>query len=227
MPTPAKSAPSRALPVREASRAGAVSRLVAKEGERASVRERLLAAADALFYQGGIHSVGIERILERAGVAKASLYDTFGSKDALVQAYLQARDAARRLRVEAAVARHTSPRQKLLSVFDAVADYMANPQYRGCAFSRASSESRPADGVKQACDVARHWLRDLFAALARDAGARRPDTLARQLMLLYDGASVSGLMEGGMEAARLARDAAEVLLDAAMPARAAPKPPGH
>ncbi|HEX4509856.1 MAG TPA: TetR/AcrR family transcriptional regulator [Burkholderiaceae bacterium] len=192
-----------------------------KGGARVSVRARLLAAADDLFYEGGTHSVGIDRILERAGVAKASLYDTFGSKDALVQAYLEARDVARRRRVEAAVARHTSPRQKLLGVFDAVGDYMSSPQYRGCAFSRASGESRPVEGVKHACDVARDWLRDLFRALARDAGARRPDTLASQLMLLYDGASVSGLMEGGVEAARIARDAAEVLLDAALPTQRA------
>lgn len=192
---------------------------LAKSAERIPVRDRLLAAADELFYEGGIHAVGIERILERAGVAKASLYDTFGSKDALVQAYLEARYEARRARIGAALARHSTPRQKLLGVFDAAADYMAETRYRGCPFVRAASESRPGEGVKGVCDTARGWLRDVFAGLARDAGARQPETLGRQLALLYDGAAVAGAMDGGADAARVARDAAEVLLDAAMPAR--------
>jgi hypothetical protein len=137
-----------------------------------------------------------------------------------VQAYLEARDESRRARIEAAIARYDTARQKLLGIFDAAADYMGDARYRGCAFARASAESRPVGGVKLACDSARHWLRELFASLAREAGARQPETLARQLVLLYDGAGVSGLMEGGSEPARIARDAAEVLLDAAMPARA-------
>ena len=66
-------------------------------------RERLLAAADELFYEQGIHTVGIDRIIERAGVAKASLYSTFGSKDELVRAYLESRDESRRVRVQAVV----------------------------------------------------------------------------------------------------------------------------
>lgn len=56
-----------------------------------SVRERLLAAADELFYGQDVHTVGIERVLERAGVAKSSLYETFGSKDELIRAYLESR----------------------------------------------------------------------------------------------------------------------------------------
>lgn len=186
---------------------------------RVPVRDRLLAAADELFYESGIHAVGIERILDRAGVAKASLYDTFGSKDALVHAYLEGRDEARRARIEAALLRHESPRLKLLGVFDAAAEYMADSAYRGCAFARAAGELPPAAGMKRVCDSARGWLRELFAGLAREAGARQPETLARQLILLYDGAAASGLLDRSPEAARIARDAAEVLLDAAMPAR--------
>src|SRR5690349_17893078 len=107
--------------------------------ERVSARERLLAAANELFYEGGIHSVGIDRILERAGVAKASLYDTFGSKDALVQAYLQGRQSARRARIEARLTRHAVPRQKLLAIFDAASDTMSDSHYRGCPFARAAA----------------------------------------------------------------------------------------
>src|SRR4051812_19667215 len=89
---------------------------------RPSARARLLSAANELFYAEGVQSVGIDRIIERAGVAKASLYNTFGSKDELVHAYLQARHAATADRVLAAVDRHDNPRDRLLGVFDAQAE---------------------------------------------------------------------------------------------------------
>jgi AcrR family transcriptional regulator len=71
----------------------------APKTSRVSARDRLLAAADELFYAEGVHVVGVDRIVERAGVAKASLYSIFGSKDELIRAYLQARHAARRERM--------------------------------------------------------------------------------------------------------------------------------
>ena len=83
-----------------------------------SARERLLAAANELFYEEGVHTVGIDRVIERAGVAKASLYSTFGSKDELVRAYLLQRAEARRKRISDRIARHTDPRDRILSIFD-------------------------------------------------------------------------------------------------------------
>ena len=188
-------------------------------GARASARERLLAAADELFYEGGVHSVGIDRIIERAGVAKASLYDNFGSKDELISAYLAARHDARAARVETAIARHQDPRDRVLAIFDAMGDAFADSRYRGCAFARAAAEQRPSDGVRAVCDNARGWMRDLFARLARDAGAARPDALARQLQMLYDGAAVSGQTDRDPAIAKAARAAAALLLDAAIAAR--------
>jgi AcrR family transcriptional regulator len=183
--------------------------------ERASARERLLAAADELFYDGGIHRVGIDRVIERAGVAKASLYDTFGSKDALIRAYLEARQDARKARLTAWLERYDSPRERLLGIFDAMADLMKAKGFRGCAFTRAGSESEPTSGVRCACDAARQWMRELFAQLAREAGAADAEALATQLSMLYDGASVMGQIERSPRAALAARDAAAVLLDQA------------
>jgi AcrR family transcriptional regulator len=183
--------------------------------ERRSARDRLLAAADELFYEGSIHTVGIERVIERAGVAKASLYDTFGSKEELIRAYLEARQAARKARISARLATCATPRDRLLGVFDAMEDLMAAPGFRGCAFNRAAAESRPGTPVKSACDDARSWMSELFTSLAREAGAADPDHLACQLVLLYDGASVSGQMGAGSSAAVAAREMAALLLDAA------------
>jgi len=83
-----------------------------------SARDRLLAAANELFYEEGVHTVGIDRVIERAGVAKASLYSTFGSKEELVRAYLLGRAEARQQRMSQRVARYDNPRDRILGLFD-------------------------------------------------------------------------------------------------------------
>src|SRR5271155_2524564 len=103
---------------------------------RPSARERLLAAADELFYNEGVHTVGIDRIIEQAGVAKASLYNTYGSKDELVRAYLETRHHSVAERITEAVDRYDTPRERLLAVFEGQAELFAQPDYRGCAFAR-------------------------------------------------------------------------------------------
>jgi AcrR family transcriptional regulator len=182
---------------------------------RASARERLLAAADELFYREGINNVGIDRVIEHAGVAKASLYANFGSKDELVRAYLQGKHEARKARVLERIARHRSPRERLLAVFDGVAETGAKPGYRGCAFVRTSAEMPTGGPAKEVIDEARAWMRELFTQLARDAGARNAPALAQQLVLLYDGAITSASMDGNAGAAAVARSLAANLLDAA------------
>jgi AcrR family transcriptional regulator len=197
--------------------------VVAKNITKPSARERLLAAADELFYDEGIHTVGIDRVIEHAGVAKASLYNTFGSKEALVRAYLERRGANMTARITRHIARHDDPRQRLLAVYEALAEHSAETQYRGCAFYRACAETRPGDEAEAATTAYRVWLRGLLTDLARDAGVAEPEDLARKLHVLYDGAGVSVRLDRDQAAAGWAREAAESLLDAALaagPARA-------
>ena len=184
--------------------------------EHQSARDKLLAAANELFYEEGVHTVGIDRVIERAGVAKASLYNTFGSKDELIRAYLASRHEARSRRVLNAIERFDTPRDRLLGVFDAQNEQFAQPGFRGCAFVNASAESTPGGSVEAVCDLTRTWLRELLAALAREAGASDPEALAGQLVMLYDGASVSAQMDHNYAAARTARLIAETLVDAAI-----------
>ena len=184
---------------------------------RRSARDKLLAAANELFYEEGVHSVGIDRVIERAGVAKASLYNTFGSKEELIRAYLAARHETRSRRVLNAIDRFETPRDRLLAVFDAQTEQFAQPGFRGCAFVNASAESSPGGSVEAVCDLTRTWLRELFVGLAGDAGASDPEALAGQLVMLYDGASVSAQMDHNYAAARTARLIAESLVDAAIP----------
>ena len=185
------------------------------QAAKPSARERLLAAANELFYTEGVHTVGIDRVIEQAGVAKASLYNTFGSKDELVHAYLEGRHAAMVARITKAVARYDNPRDRLLGVFDAQGELFAEPGFRGCAFASASAES-PGDLVARAADAYRGWVRGLLTDLARGAGVPDPELLGRQLHLLYDGASQSARMDHDPSAATAARAAAETLLDKAL-----------
>jgi AcrR family transcriptional regulator len=183
---------------------------------RPTARERLLAAANELFYNEGVHTVGIDRIIEQAGVAKASLYNTFGSKDELVRAYLETRQASVAQRITRAVERYDTPRERLLAVFEGQEELFTQPGYRGCAFARASAESHPGDQAEQAAEAYRHWVRALLTELSAQAGVPEPAVLARQLHLLYDGSGQSARMDHDAAAAAEARAAAAVLLDAAL-----------
>src|ERR1700722_3536111 len=114
--------------------------MTAMTATRQSARERLLAAANELFYDEGIQTVGIDRIIEHAGVAKASLYNTFGSKDELIRAYLELRQTARQQAIADELAQAGNPRDRLLAVFDAQEKLVRRPGFHGCAFVNASAE---------------------------------------------------------------------------------------
>jgi AcrR family transcriptional regulator len=180
-----------------------------------SARERLLAAADELFYAEGIHTVGIDRVIDRARVAKATLYSAFGNKDGLIRAYLEARLRDRQGRINRALAGATTPREKILAVFDVLGRFCAQPGFHGCAFMNASAESLPGSAAEQVSDESRAWTRTLFVELAREAGAADPEQLGRQLVQLYDGAIMSARMDRDSDAAATARATAAAIVDAA------------
>jgi AcrR family transcriptional regulator len=184
-----------------------------------SARERLLDAADELFYAEGVHVVGVDRIVERAGVAKATLYSIFGSKDELVRAYLEKHFRGRQRRIAHILAAYNTPRERLLGVFAEIEELLAGSGFRGCRFISAAAEARPGDAGAVVAEEYRAWLRSLFTDLAEAAGAGDAKQLGRQLSLLYDGAAVAARMDqdrGG--AASAVRTGAAALLDAAVPA---------
>jgi len=189
----------------------------AKSAPRLSARERLLAAADELFYANGINTVGIDRVIEHAGVAKASLYDCFGSKEELIRSYLQARSVARQARINERISRYETPEEQILSIFDLLAEVVAEPGYRGCAFVRAGADANSSEAVKSVCQESRGFIRGRFTELAREGGAADPEALAGQLVLLYDGAATAAYMDGNREAAKVARSLAGQMLAAALP----------
>lgn len=186
------------------------------EREAKSARERLLEAADELFYAEGIHTVGIDRVIERAGVAKASLYSLYGNKEGLIRAYLRGRLERRQDRTLARLEGIESPRERLLAVYDVLGTFIAEPHFHGCAFMNAAAESKPGSAAMEAAEESRTWTRTLFSRLAYEAGASDPGTLTRQLMQLYDGALVAARMDADRDAAATARASAVALIDAAI-----------
>jgi AcrR family transcriptional regulator len=176
-----------------------------------SPRERLLDAANELFYAEGVQSVGIDRVIERA-----SLYSTFGSKEELVRAYLEARHERTLGRLRAAAAGVEDPVERILAVFDAQARLFRTPDFHGCAFTAAASEAARGGRIDEAAESYRHDVRALFTELAAEAGAGDPEQLASQLQMVYDGGGVAANLDRNPGIAGPARAAARALVAAAL-----------
>ena len=190
--------------------------MATKTTKRPSARERLLAASDELFYRDGVHSTGIDAVIEKAGVAKGSLYYIFGGKDELVAAYLRGRHQVWRQRVEAAQADTDDPDQKILAIFDALADYVSRPEFRGCPFNNAAAEAPAGQAQRLAIKEYRDWLRQSFRQLAVDTGAADSEALTDALIVLYDGAlATTNTAEPARAAAMTAKRIARLTLAAA------------
>jgi AcrR family transcriptional regulator len=183
---------------------------------RPAPRDRLLAAADELFYEQGVCSVGVDRVLKEADVARASLYTSFGSKEELVRAYLQSRsDRWQATVAEVLPERWDTPRDRILGIFDMLTEWFAEPGYNGCPFINASAESSSLPAVIAVRDAHRAWVRELFADLGREAGAKDPEALSAHLVLLYDGSMVGAQLDRSPAAGDAAKAAAAALIDAA------------
>jgi AcrR family transcriptional regulator len=181
--------------------------------KKPSPRERLLAAADELFYSEGIHTVGIDRIIEKAGVAKGSLYYNFDGKDALVREYLLGRHAAWAADVDHAVAAATSPEDKVLAIFDVLGTLFAKPDFRGCTFANAIAEAQPGSPEVLAAVNFRSWVHELFGGLVANLPVEHPEVVTKQLVILYDGAVATAQMDSAPEAASIAKDLARRVID--------------
>jgi AcrR family transcriptional regulator len=181
-----------------------------------SARERLLAAAGELFYARGINATGIDAIVERAGVALATLYKQFGGKDRLVAAYLDDRDHRWRSDWEAAISAAAEPRQRVAAIFDALEGWWAaEGRYRGCAQVDAAIEITGA-GHPAAAAIAGHMahLRGRLAELAREAGADEPEEVAADVVVIYQGTVTALLLQLVPEPLQRARRLTELVLPA-------------
>lgn len=182
---------------------------------RPSARDRILDTAFRLFYAHGIRGVGVDTIIAEAGVAKATFYKHFPSKDELALAYLDRADAAwlGALR-SAAQAAGPRPRDQLVGMFDALTTACRREGYHGCAFINAAAEVPPGSPVHARTVAHKQAVRGWVHDLAAQAGASDADALAGGLTLLLDGALSDGVLDADPAVPAAATRAAAALVDA-------------
>ncbi|KGP73581.1 TetR/AcrR family transcriptional regulator [Pontibacillus yanchengensis] len=155
---------------------------------------KILETASHLFYWKGIHSIGVETIANEAGVTKKTLYDRFGSKDQLIVAYLKDRDSQwkNHLSNYSDHVPDEEPLQKILSIFDALENWLTTNNQRGCAFVNAfaelAEESHPG---REVIIEEKKWLKQLFATYLKQLGLEHVDDIAERLLILHEGITVT------------------------------------
>ncbi len=180
-------------------------------------KDVLLNCARRLFETEGFRATGIDRVLAEAGVAKMTLYNNFGSKDGLIVAVLERTSEEMVAMLERTIEEQSSdPYEQILGVFDAFAQWFANPEFCGCMFQAAVAEF--SDPESQPAQAARgHQIRvsSMFGRLCREAELPNPENLGKMLAMLASGASCTARQVQAREPADHARQIAEILLERA------------
>ncbi|MGY4750360.1 TetR/AcrR family transcriptional regulator [Pannonibacter sp. Q-1] len=176
---------------------------------------RIIEAAEVLFYEHGLRSVSVDAIAEAAGVTKRTLYYHFESKDALIAAYLEARDTPTVERYRGWMGNPALPvAERVSRIFTCLAEHARKPKWRGCGFTRAAVELAGLPGHPAVLMAAKHkrrfeaWLEQEL----RDGGVNSPQKLARQIVLLIEGTISQILIHGDVSCALTAGEAAAALV---------------
>jgi AcrR family transcriptional regulator len=183
-------------------------------GERhASPRRRIIEAGAELFARNGVRATGVNSIIAKSGVAKATFYSHFPSKDDLVRAWIDGSPVRWFDGVRAEVeARTAAPGDRLTALFDVLGEWLVADDFRGCQTLNAAAEARYADPEAHALADLQREIEEYLRSTAADAGLADADRLARQLLLLVQGAIVTAAMERSSEPAVAARLAAARLV---------------
>ena len=200
-----------------------------RDGETAAARERILAASYELFSKRGIRAVGTEEVLTNAGVAKSTLYRHFPSKEELVMAFLQRREQRwTREYVEAEARRRGStPRERLLAIFEVFDEWFHRDDFEGCSFVNVLLEMGDLDSPLGKASAAHlEYIRSVVRTLAEEAGVHDSETFAHSWHILMKG-SIVAAGEGDELAGRRAREMGEDLLDRYLRVTVDPSQPVH
>jgi AcrR family transcriptional regulator len=186
---------------------------IAPRTRRRPALERAVATADRLFYEQGIHAVGVDQVAAEAEISKASLYTHFRTKDDLVVGYLQGRSRSWQEHVRAELPRRAGDAHgRILAVFDLLGEWFAEPGYRGCPFINVEAEYGEGHPTHEITLEHRDWVRELFRTLLTEAGIDDMASTSLQLCVLYDGAMASAQADPSRPWATAARSAAERLI---------------
>ena len=180
--------------------------------EASPARRRLLDTATRLFYEKGIHAIGIDRIIAEAGIAKATFYNHFPSKDDLVVAYIEEQD--RLGRAAGAFLPEQPPREMIVAIMGRIGEAVTAGGWRGCPFLNAAAEyPDPASPVRQAIDARRVWYHGSLRNLLAADGDPAPFVTASLLVAVSDGLLESAYLDDPERVPPLIREAVARLLD--------------
>jgi len=184
----------------------------------ASKRDVLVQRAFKIFHEHGFHATGMDKLVKLTGVSKTAMYRHFRTKEDLILAVLKLRDEQFRnwlsRRIEELA---QTPEQQLLALFDALEEWLGRKEFKGCMFIKASAEFQDdAHPLKIASAQHKRLLFTYFRAIAARTVAKNPDLLARQLLMLKEGAIVTAHLQGVEGVARDAREAAIILIETAL-----------
>lgn len=176
-------------------------------------RDIILDVAEKLIYKGGIAATGMDLLVKTAGVSRKSIYRYFANKDDLIVAALKRRDERWMHWFSSEVDKAPTPTARLLNLFTVLKSWFDSEGFRGCAFINTSGETGdPQDPVRQVAKLHKQKLLDYVTRLCVDQGVENPDALARQLLILIDGAITVALVMGDHGAADDARNVLTTLL---------------
>ena len=183
--------------------------------KKSDARQRMVETAEQLFYAEGVRAVGIDRIIAEAGVAKMTLYNHFPSKDDLILAVVEFREAKFDAMFEKWMGRHVKAGMgRLDAFFAALKDWFKSPGFRGCMFINTCAELADAEhpASKFSADHKLRFHAMLKEIIAEERGDKVAESVAPAIALLVEGAIVSAVMQQSVESAEVARDAAVGLL---------------
>lgn len=178
-----------------------------------NTREKILATAEELIYQNGIHATGMDLLVKTSGVARKSIYRHFTNKDEVAAAALNARDVRWMEWFRRECDKAETPRERILNLFTVLKSWFESDGYRGCAFINTAGEVGDADDpVRQIARLHKQKLLDYLVELTGQLNAQQPLPLARQLLILIEGAITMSRVMGDYRAADEAKDVAQLLL---------------
>jgi AcrR family transcriptional regulator len=205
------------MPASPSPKSPSTAKVAEAHGNSAKVRERILRTASALFYHRGVRAVGVDLVIEEAGVAKTSLYRHFRTKDDLIAAFLEREDEDFWNCWNRVTDLHkTDPVAELEAHLDWIGERVGRPNYRGCPQLNVAAEFPDSDHpARRVASAHKQELRLRLRRIAERMRVKRPDELAGQLSLLINGAFVSSQMFAPGEAVPLLRATARALIAAA------------
>lgn len=180
--------------------------------EDVSIQQRLLQTTESLIYAGGINATGMDAIVKASGVARKSIYRLYPTKEALVAAALRARDE-RWMRWFIDGTSSGEPLARLLAIFPLLRSWFESADFRGCAFINAAGETGdPSSEIRAVARLHKQRLLGYLNEITADCGLADAAGVARQLLLLIDGATAVAMVTGQSDAADCAGQTASMLL---------------